>query len=280
MWPLLGALALHAFLFTVFTLSFPPPREALVFIEPPGVAQQSIQIHSKKLGPLKKGGRKSSPPLAMSDLTIGKNTVIAQQESASNGDEDSGPLAQVGKTVPLNWLYQEIDSAFSYPEEFAEAGIEGTVHIQVQFDREGTPQINRAKFRSSSNYLYVLVDRVFRSRFADLPPGRKKQVAGITLRCVFILELRRATNGFDSSQIAHRGSGTQQGALGSNFSFYRSKRVVGEWKLGPFSGYAIFPAVAIDPTWFITQVEKAVDDIKGKAPIDPLQKYRDDPAWR
>lgn len=200
------------------------------------------------------------------------------------GDEKDGlpsatsVLKSVQHSVLFEHLYQRIDNALFYPGEFRDNAIEGLARVELDLKRpEGGEDIEVFfRVRSSSSYVRVFViqrlRQIFSSRLARayVRPGQR-----VRIQCNIYLELTRTENAMDVSSDAMTGS-NRVGIRGSVFSFYRSAKVAGQWKLGPFTGYGIVPSVGVDLEWI---GERAARLAGNEPTVDALAKYRNDPAW-
>lgn len=233
-------------------------------------------------------GKKGRGRLKLSDLGIGWKKMgtlsVPSDVEAGDGSEGErdvdgdilpGALSDSIRTVVYNHLYERINNAIHYPNEFQDAGIEGFVNAQLYFTPLGEFQRERSQIRSGSRYLRVLILRSLRRVLADpVPPNYLRTFPNLMVKCVFHFEITRLENPMDASHDSVKDSLSRLPLAGRSLYFYRAAKVIGEWKIGPFSGYGIAPSIGIDPQWFSDGVKKLV---KGK--VDPLQKYRDDPEW-
>jgi hypothetical protein len=286
---LLLSLSLH--LVTIFFSRKPvarsesPPTENLVFLEPNASKGSEAGNHRASPKTSSRPRKSAVPALTLSDLGIGRSRQEpagdATEREAGTSDSGSSVLESLKRTVPLESLYRRLDQAVYYPKELIDADIEGRVTGKLVFNPQGEFLPTESHIISDSNYLRVYVLKAFRSALKaplrPMPPN----VDDLVVRFTVTFELTRTDNAMDGSRNANLGRGAQKGLSGYNLALYRSSKVIGQWKLGPLSGYGIAPSVGIDPGWFVDGIEKLYDRvIKQKAEIDPLELYRNDPAWK
>ena len=223
--------------------------------------------------------------LTMRDLGIGSAPPGAEvaSNSSSTGplgsQSDLGMLGPMKDTVAIQHLFDRIESALFYPRDLSEAGVEGEVTVNLIFDEGGRVDWGRSGRRSDSRYLRVFVRRLLRHTLEEpIPSAFREKDRSVT--CRFRFERVRVYDAMDASVQAHQGRGIKE-SVGWHFTFYRSSKVLGEWKLGPFAGYAFAPSLGIDPDWFVDSAAHLWNRLTGrKAEIDPLERYRNDPGWR
>lgn len=220
------------------------------------------------------GGRSNAKRLRLSDLMLSPGELSSMHRSGTESDDPSVPpagsvLGALRHSVLFDHLFERIDAAFYYPDEFKEASIQGEANAEIELTRNGEDIEVFYRVRSKSAYVRVFVIQRLREIF-----GR-----GVTARYIGSARrvLLKATFHLELIQSDAAVSKTHGGIYGTNLSFYRSAKAFGEWSLGPIRGYGIAPSVAIDPSWLVKQYKNMV----GKGPVEePLLKYRNDPAWR
>ena len=239
---------------------------------------------SNPTGPITStSGRFSAPAsgrLTLSDLGIAwKNGLPGEVDLTapdSAGPGESEILNEIKGTVIYDSLYRLIDETLYYPAEFGEGEIEGVVRAQIVFSKNGTYNRKFSRVSSPSPYLRVFVLQLLRRAFSEpLPAAYRKSGNEIRISTVFFFDLTRTDNPMDAGPNAMKGHDKNR-SLGRHFAFYRSAKLIGEWKIGPLRGYGLVPSVAVDPEWF---VDRATDLVSEKAKADPLKKYRDDPEY-
>ncbi len=222
------------------------------------------------------------PPLSLSDLGIQGSRIWSEEAkggAAGSGASGNGVLESAKDTVPLEWLYEQLDNALIYPGEFIDAGIEGSVSGVLEFDEHGNLLKGHRRIKSSSNFLKVYALRKIDEVLANPIPHKLRKEG---LRVSVCDDLRASLAPITSMELsddANKGRAAQRGVLGYTFQFYRASKVIGQWTLGPISGYGIAPSIGISPDWFVDAFGKVVDKLKHKAEIDPLDSYRNDPRW-
>lgn len=267
-------LALTLFLSAVF--------HCVVVLRFPGTTEESIsnQIEPVLLSPVPRsspgtgggGGRLSLKDLGIKwsrsgHLSIPEGRVDDTGGVGRRGFGHGTGLEEMKGTVLQNALYEKINAALIYPDEFREAKIEGEVAAEIFFERGGFIE-EKTRVRSRSDYLRVYVHRLLRETLKHHSVVGKEPVR---IFCSFRFELLDTQNPFFNELPVLQ----QSGMLGNTLHFSRKGELVGTWHLGPVSGYGLYAAVNL--AWFIEKAENALSD---KEQIDPLRKYRSDPLWR
>lgn len=268
------ALAGHA---SLFWLSFhevtsqPPDTLAPVVVETIPQRQRQTQRGGTKGSGTRsaRGGPKSADRLSFRDLGItpsryGQVSIpddTEMPEGMGEGGLRGTPMEGIQETVANNRWFEEIDSALHYPQEFLDNSIGGKVDAELFFEGGRTYIEARSRVRSNSPYLRVHVLRIVRSVFPEPVLWAREGKKDLILICEFKFDLSRS-----------KASAVQQGIKPRMLVFYRYGKMPGEWKLGPLRGVGMMPAVGIDPNWFVEQITR-------KSDLDPLEKYRRDPAW-
>jgi hypothetical protein len=203
----------------------------------------------------------------------------------------------------LAYLYRQIDGGIAFPAELGEAGLSGEVTAELNFDRQGHWIDSPANVKASSPmsmYFRLYVIHRLRERLSEPIPENlwKTDPRAFSVKARFVFDkvapesvegapvgpqfapsvdpTKFSTADTDGGQsvIQQR---QRQGQFGRDFLFYRMHLASAlEWKLGPFAGYGIVPAVGINPGWF---VDKITNLIHHREKVDPLERYRDDPDW-
>lgn len=231
---------------------------------------------------------------------------------SSNADKGGGgsPYAfknqMTEKTSPiLTYLYQRISGNIGYPSDLYDSWIQGDVTAKLRFDLSGKwiddPKTVFAK-GLESRYLRIHVIRRLREILEErIPQNLWKDVPQpffVETRFLFVIVAPEGVEGaqkgpligatanptqfnetdMDGGQYVESMLNKQnQGAFGEYLLFYHSHLSSKmAWKLGPFAGYGIMPAIGLDPGWFAKTIG---DWLHHRAKIDPLEKYRDSPEW-
>ncbi|MBI2711733.1 MAG: hypothetical protein HYX41_02555 [Bdellovibrio sp.] len=226
------------------------------------------------------------PTVSLSNLGVPLSGVTKQNHLGSLSDFNGPDLDlssesgfQAGDALAVateksssifRYLYERIDQNLSYPNEFVESGFQGPVTARIFLDEEGAWESSTSVIKGAQPYLRVPVVRALRRALMEPVPeniwGKKKERRFID--CLFRFEI---TQNGDESLLEKR-----RFVSGRKLFFYRSVYVSKlQWSAGPLSGLGPF-SVGFDPTWLVSQ---AAGLFSKKAKIDPLQKYRDDPAW-
>ncbi len=183
------------------------------------------------------------------------------------GTGDGGDALRELKPLELRadrWVQSRVEALLSYPSELIAAQKTGEVSVEIEFDRNGALLPQRTRYRFDDRYLKVHVARVLRRAFRDAGPvaGRK-----FALRFRFYFSENGNPEFHERMRVAARGS--------IHFARWVHRSSL-QWSVGPVSGLGPLPAIGINPMWF---VEKAKDLLSNDAKIDPLDRYRMDPAW-
>ena len=253
------------------------------------------------------------PEINLKDLGVflkgGLTQNSATEPLASEGGGGSpyafrGQLTEKASPV-LNYLYHRINHNIGYPSELYDAWLQGDITSVLRFDRQGRwiddPSAVQAQ-SLGSRYLRIHVIRRLRTILAEPIPENiwktTTQPFSVEARFVFAIIAPEGVEGAqigplfgatadptkfnetdtDGGQSVEAKLNTQnQGAYGNSFLFYHSHLASKlAWKLGPFAGYSVMPAVGVDPEWFVKTIS---DWIHHRTKINPLDKYRDDPDW-
>jgi hypothetical protein len=188
------------------------------------------------------------------------------QDSRAAGGID---LIAEGRSLPLyREIFERIDGQLTYPVELRRAGIRGSVTARMFFSPTGQILADSTRIDSESRYLAVAVARTLRRAFAEPLRGYRTFAGALrSVECSFEFQLTE----HDDAGLAKAGNWI----VGNHLSFYRHfQSSVLEWQLGPLSGLG--PFAGFDVLWLPRKIGEALSN---KAPIDPLQSYRDDPAW-
>lgn len=197
--------------------------------------------------------------------------TMPSAQSDAGTDRFTGPvdLATEGRQSPLfRNIYNKIDGVLVYPAELRKEKVQGIVNAKITFSKEGVLLTDQIKIDSSSKFLTVLVARTIRQAFehpiADAPRYKSTTFA---IDCTFNFEITE----HNDAELAK----SKTGVIVNQFQFYRSFQYSAlQWQLGPLSGLG--PFAGLDVLWIPRKIAEALSN---KAKIDPLQKYRDDPAW-
>jgi hypothetical protein len=219
----------------------------------------------------------------------------------NGGDGDSKRdeirLAQVGI---FQRLYDRINEQLEYPPEFGQAGIEGTVTTHLVFSARGNFLREMSPLRSDSPYLRVLVARALRRAFSEGPIpwlASNKTPLRIPANFTFSFTVRPELTalkmpGTPTSPSFEQGLAEtppvdrepgRHGISNGAFSFERLYNTFSSLRLlvseDSATGQQHYqPGVDLLPV--LENVAGVVADWwQGRARMDPLEKYRRDPAW-
>lgn len=218
-------------------------------------------------------GRGGGGDLTLGDLGIGKGGFASLSDGVSSGNGSSlngTPLEFVSKTVIHDYLHRRLNAAIDYPQALVDEGIGGEVKARLVFSAEGVWIRGRSQITSASRYLRVHMIQILRGLFKKPLPRNYLRGEELSVECHFLFEVARQENFLDALERDLPGNPAKKGFVGNHLSIYRSGKRLGEWKLGPVAGYALVPAIAIDPLWFVKQFEEKPD---------PMRKYREDPEF-
>jgi hypothetical protein len=202
----------------------------------------------------------------------GPNAEPNPARESDRGQLNSSDVVKEGKESPLFRLIRDqVENHLAYPAELKEKGIQGTVTGAVVFSK-GQFVEDQTRLQSDSAYLRVAVMRALRKAFRESLPEKYWQLASdregrLEVQCRFIFE----TVEHDEEKKSH----DLQAVSGHALAFYRTYvHSALQWQLGPLSGLG--PLVSLNVLWL---PEKIGELFSKKAEIDPLDSYRDDPAW-
>ena len=202
--------------------------------------------------------------------STGESTVRLGDLSSDSGFEGADAMETLTHpdSMVARYVFQKVDQNLAYPSEFVQRKFQGPVTVRAYFDEEGFFEKDSSLPKASNPYLRVYVARVLRKALMEPIPKTLLGEGGMKRRvidCLFNFEI---TSHNDEMLVAQ-----EKFFSGKNVFFYRHHYISKlEWSLGPFSGLGPF-AVGLDVNWIIGSTGRK------KAPSDPLQKYRDDPAW-
>jgi hypothetical protein len=243
-------------------------------------APKSLSTGKGNLGSKSRSARTSNS-FQLKDLGVKYGWQVPTAEKSNPGgaasESDHGSANDVdivkeGKESPLfKYVRDQVENNLYYPAELKQKFIEGTVSGVVVFSK-GEFIEEQTRLQSSSSYLKVAVMRALRQAFRDSLPEKYWKLAAdsegrLEVQSQFIFSIVE----HDEDEKAE----TLQAVSGRTVAFYRTYvHSALQWKLGPLSGLG--PLVSLDVLWI---PEKIAGLFSKKAEIDPLDSYRDDPAW-
>ena len=210
--------------------------------------------------------------LGISFLGLAKKEL--QSFPSDNGSETlSGGDAFQAVSDPnyalYQFIYQTIDSQLTYPQEFTDAGFQGTVYAKLYFDENGKYDRSQSEFQYIDSYLKVNVIRALR-KIQDNPVPKVLNKLNKPFYLNSSFHFYQTENGNKTF------TQYKKLILGHQLFFYRSNaRSKLQWDLGPLHGFGPI-GIGLDILWFLKKGEELLSK---KVKIDPLQKYRDDPEW-
>jgi hypothetical protein len=192
----------------------------------------------------------------------------ASPETPSHGVD----LVKEGKESPLfKYVHEQVDDQLAYPAELKARAIQGSVSGALVFSK-GEFSEDQTRLVSDSSFLKVAVMRALRRAFRENLPEKYWKLAAnsegrLEVECRFVFAFVEHDDEEKSRSL--------QAVSGHALAFYRTYvHSALQWKLGPLSGLG--PLVSLDVLWL---PEKIGELFSKKAEIDPLDSYRDDPAW-
>jgi hypothetical protein len=237
--------------------------------------------------------KKSSPhffPLEALRLRDESQTLASSPEkkSATELQPSAIDFKREGRELKLwEFIFKEIDENLYFPTEFIDNKITGSVDTTIWFSGDGAFLENETQFLADSNYLKVLVAKTLRKSFANpIPESKLLAHEKFSAHCHFLFEITQPTySSFEKNYSLvlendlHFYRHVQKSALiptGGPFAglnFVNAGDQGGKGRNGP--GKAI--VAGFDGLWLPNKI------IAGLFPstksIDPLAKYREDPAW-
>lgn len=181
---------------------------------------------------------------------------------------DIHPTLEVKSSVLFRNIHKRIDTHLVYPSELRHEKIIGAVLANFLLSKHSKIIPERTKIESNSRYLSVLVARTLRKAFKDpIHNFDKFTDHDFMTECVFKFEVTEHNDSQSKQE--------QPWLVGNQLVFYRRfQQTAGEWQAGPLKGFG--PFLGLDILWFPTKIKETLSQ---KVSFDPLQSYRDDPAW-
>ncbi len=250
----------------------------------------TFDFRSKAKGPSTVSRENHSPSqqqiIPLSRLGINYN-VDSLTQSTTNVQEkdhtDSINFANETKELKLwEYLFKKIEANLVYPSEFTERNMTGTVDAKLWFTSTGVYIENETEYDASSPYFKVLVARTLRKALQDpIPKEKLLSHSKFWSHCHFVFEITKPNyNSFE---------GTTSIFLQNDLHFYRHvQKSFLSSQHGPITGASFTevpttkgpeasPVVGIDLAWIAKKVSGTL--LGGNVSTDPLEKYREDPAW-
>jgi hypothetical protein len=229
----------------------------------------------------KSRSRRAAHSFQLKDLGVKYGWQVPTGKTSNSGgaasEFDHGKMNAVdivkeGKESPLfKYVHDQVENNLYYPAELKQKLIEGSVSGVVVFSK-GEFVEDYTRLQSNSSYLKVAVMRALRRAFRDSLPEKYWKLAAnsegrLEVQSQFIFSIVE----HDEDKKAE----ALQAVSGRTLAFYRTYvHSALQWKLGPLSGLG--PLVSLDVLWI---PEKIAGLFSKKAEIDPLDSYRDDPAF-
>jgi len=180
-----------------------------------------------------------------------------------------GYFKNLNKSPAYQIIYNKINAFLHYPEIFKQKKITGVVRARISISKEGRLLPETLKIESSSRYLKVLVSQTLKKAF-QRPLHNFNQFFTKT----FEVEARFK---FEITEYADQIlTQNNEQVYANQLWFYRFDRQSAlQWSAGPLSGLGPIP-IALDLLWIVDKVSSLFSK---KTKVDPLMKYRQDPAY-
>ena len=168
------------------------------------------------------------------------------------------------------YIFQRIDGILVYPSEFVERKMTGTVDATLYFSGTGHFLENQTQYHATSDYFKVLIAKTLRQALQDpIPESKIISHDGFSAQANFRFEFTESTYpSFEKKQSI---------VIENQLHFYRQIRslearepiAISLQEMRTKKGPEITPVLGIDLSRLLAP----------KPTTDPLEKYREDPAW-
>ena len=221
------------------------------------LSQLGVRLSTGTVSPIDPSHRKSSETDDSGKSEVPNGAPDFKQESASY--------------PAYRFIFDRIDANLTYPDVFKkpENQFTGWVDAKIKLDANGKFDEPSSTFDSDSRFLRVTAIQAVRKGLAhELPAECLKKLKGNRLIvATFHFEKVEPKDMFQQEAKAYQ--------LGAQLNFHRFfVRPEIAWDVGPIHG--IGPIPRLDILWFF---KKAADAFDQDAKFDPLDAYRNDPAW-